>query len=315
MLYLFFGSNDLIRSEAVAELKAAIPADVQDMNVTTLDGRKLKLAALQTACEAFPFLHDRRLVIVEEALKNLRAGAARDGVRAYLPQVPETTDLLFIEGDDFDKRSPIFTYLKKEAVVREFQPYQGAELMRWLLDRAQRRERKLLPEAAQLVIDFAGNNCRALLSEVDKLAAYAAPGEPITAAMVQLLVADARETSIFTFIDMLSARRLGPALQLVRSLLDDGEAPTYLLFMIGRQVRLLLQIAELSKSRMRPDAIAVELGQKPFVVRKAMDIVSRFSGPELVTLHDRLVEFDHWSKTGQIEGTTALELFVAEACS
>ncbi|MBA3943457.1 MAG: DNA polymerase III subunit delta [Herpetosiphonaceae bacterium] len=315
MLYLFWGANELARSEALQALKAMIPEDLRDFNLTQLDGRKLKSAGLAQACEAFPFLHERRLVIVEEAIKGLRSAKEREEVRAYLPRLPATTDLVFVEGDDFDKRSAIYTWIKKAGQVREFLPYQGAELIRWLVERAQRLGVKLAPDGSQLLVDWSGNEGRALATELDKLAAYVGSGGVITADTVRLLVADRSESSVFTFVDALAARKRGPALLLLHDLLDNGEAPTYLLFMIGRQMRLLLAVTELLQARVRPDDMAAQLAQKPFVVRKAVDQARQFPPALLLEIHDHLVEYDHWSKTGRIEPDTALELLVAEVCS
>jgi DNA polymerase-3 subunit delta len=132
---------------------------------------------------------------------------------------------------------------------------------------------------------------------------------------VRLLVPDGSESSIFDFVDALASRRLGPALKLLHELLADGAAATYLLFMIGRQVRILLGVADLVPRRMSPEAIATEMGQKPFVIKKAMSQARLFEPSALQRLHDRLVELDHWSKTGRIEPEAALELLVAETCA
>lgn len=315
MHYLFHGANDLARSEAVAALRALIPAEVQDFNLLTLDGRKLKPAALIAACDAIPFLHDRRMVVVEDAVKHLKAGTARDEIQKYLPNVPPTTDVVWVEHDDFDKRSSVFTLLKKLAQVREFLPLEGAEMTRWLAERAQRQETKIAPDAAALLLEWVGNDGRALANEIAKLAAYVGPKAMINVQAVRLLVADDSESSVFGFVDALAARRLGAALQLVHNLLDEGQAPIYLLFMVGRQVRLLLAVSELLQARMRPDAMAAQLGQKPFVVKKAVDQAARFTPAVLMTLHDRLTQLDHWIKTGRIEPETALELLVAETCA
>jgi DNA polymerase-3 subunit delta len=314
MLYLFYGADELARAEALAELKAAIPADLADLNLTVLEGRKLKVDGLAAACEAMPFLADRRLVIVEDALKQLKSSDVRDAVKGYLPRVPETTDLIFVEREDFDKRSALFTVLKKLATVREFQPREGTDLQRWLQERVKRLEVQLAPDAGTLLVELAGNESRALLNELHKLAAYVGLGGTIGRDAVRLLVQDSGESSVFAFVDALAARQLGAALQLLHALLDDGQAPIYLLFMIARQVRILLQVKELTDQRLRADAIASELGQKPFVVRKAMDQAARFQTDALLRLHDRLVELDHWSKTGRIEAEAALELLVAETC-
>jgi DNA polymerase-3 subunit delta len=314
MIYLFYGPEEFARSEALAELKATIPPDLADLNTATLDGRRLKLDALIAACEAFPFIADRRLVIVHNLLKHQKAGKDRDELRAYLERVPSTCELVFVESEDFDKRGALFVYLKKAASVREFVPKEGADLTRWLGQRAQLLDVKLDSAAAQRLISFAGNEGRALVNELEKLASYAGRGGRISAEQVDLLVQDGQEQNLFAFIDELSTRRRGAALQSLRRLLEDGQAATYLLFMIARQVRILLGVKELLAQRMRPDDIAAQLGQRPFVVRKAIEQARAFSDAELAQLHDRMLELDHATKTGRTEAETGLELLVAELC-
>ena len=182
MIYLLYGPDELARSEALARLKASIPPDLADLNMATLDGRKLKLDALVAACEALPFIAERRLVIVNDLLKHQKAGKDRDELRAYLERAPATCDLVFVESEDFDKRGAIFGYLKKTAEAREFQPREGAELVRWLGDRAKARGVALDGAAAQRLISFAGNEGRALASELEKLAKFqAAAAAPVAA--------------------------------------------------------------------------------------------------------------------------------------
>jgi DNA polymerase III subunit delta len=314
MIYLLYGPDEFARTEALAELKVALPADLADLNMATLDGRRLKLDALVAACEVFPFIAERRLVIVQDVLKHQKAGKERDELRAYLERVPATCDLVFVESEDFDKRGAVFVYLKKIGAAREFQPKEGADLVRWLSERAKLLDVKLDRPAAQRLISFAGNEGRALVNELGKLASYVGRGAKITADHVDLLVQDGQEQNLFAFIDDLSARRGGPALQSLRRLLDEGQAATYILFMIARQVRILLGVKDLAAQRLPPDQIASQLGQKPFVVRKALDQARAFSDAELARLHDRVLELDQASKTGRIDAETGLEILVVELC-
>lgn len=55
MIYLFYGPNELARSEEIASLRARLPAEVADLNMSVLDGRKLTIEHLVAACEAHPF--------------------------------------------------------------------------------------------------------------------------------------------------------------------------------------------------------------------------------------------------------------------
>src|SRR5262249_2080568 len=161
MIYLLYGSDEYARSEALAALKAQLPADLADLNLSVLDGKKLRLDTLVAACEAFPFLIDRRLVTVTDLLKHQRAGKERDELRAYLERVPPTCDLVFVESEDFDKRSAVFTYLKKVGETREFLPKEGAKLLRWLSERAAHLGAKLDTLAAQRLVGSVGADSRA----------------------------------------------------------------------------------------------------------------------------------------------------------
>lgn len=315
MLYLLHGPDEVARGEFLATLVAAVPREVAELNIARLEGRRLKLDALVIACEAAPFLADRRLVIVADALKHSKAGKEREELRAFLERFPAGCDLAFVESEDVDRRSIIYTQLKKSGEVREFTPPEGPELQRWLSERARRLGARLEPAAARRLVELVGNDTRTLLSELTKLATHAGKGGSIGPQAVDLLVQDAQEQNLFAFIDDLSARRLGPALRGARALLQDGQAATYVLFMLARQVRILMGVQELAGRRMRPDEIAAELGQKPFVVRKAVDQARAFGPGELGHIHDRLLELDLATKTGRIQADTALELFVAEVCT
>lgn len=312
MIYLLHGPDELARTEALHALKRQIPADLADLNMATLEGKKLKMDTLVAACEAFPFIAEKRVVVVYDLLKHQKAGKERDELRAYLDRIPATCDLVFVEQDDIDKRNAIFTYLKKKANVEEFQPRQGADLLRWLAECAKKLDVHLDGQAAQRLIDYAGSEGRALINELGKLASFVGRGGRITVDAVDLMVQDGQEQNLFAFIDEWSQRRRGAALQSLRRLIDDGQAAPYILFMVARQVRVLLSVKELANQRMRPDDIAAQLGQRPFVVRKAVEQARGFSDDELMALHDRVLELDHATKTGRIEAETALELLVAE---
>ncbi|MGQ9549542.1 MAG: DNA polymerase III subunit delta [Roseiflexus sp.] len=315
MLFLIYGPDEYARSEVLAALKARVPAEVADLNITTLDGRRTTLDDLVTTCEAMPFLSDRRLVIIQDLLKYQKAGKERDELLAYLERVPDFCNLVFVESEDVDRRSALFNFLKKRASLQECLPREGVTLLNWLHERAQSLDVVLDNDAAQRLTLLAGNDGRLLVNELAKLASFVGRGGRITVHEVDLLVTDTQEQNLFAFIDDLSTRRRSAALSSLRRLIDDGQAAQYILFMMARQVRILLGVRDLVAQRARPDDIAVQLKQKPFVVRKAIEQVRRFSDADLRRLHQRLLELDHASKTGRAEIEAGLELIVAEMCS
>lgn len=314
MIYLIYGPDELARSEALATLKQTIPPDLADLNISTLDGRKLKVETLIAECEAFPFIAERRIIIVHNILKHQKAGKERDALRDYLTRLPQTCDLIFVESETIDKRNAIFTYLKKAGDLQECTSKEGNDLLRWIAERAKKLGVTIENAAARHLVEYVGNEGRALVNELGKLASYVGQSGRITAEHVDLLVTDGQEQNLFAFIDQLSQRQRDMAYGSLKRLFTDGQAPTYILFMIARQVRILLGVKEFANQRMRVDDIAAQIGQRPFVVRKALEQVRGFSYAELVAFHDRVLELDHATKTGRITPETALEVLVVEMC-
>ena len=88
-------------------------------------------------------------------------------------------------------------------------------------------------------------------------------GGSIGTAEVDLLVSDDSEENLFAFIDALASRRKGVALSKLHHLIADGQAAQYIIFMVARQIRILLQVRELDGQRMRPNDIASKVARLP----------------------------------------------------
>lgn len=314
MIAIYYGPDEYMRSMAIKSLLATIPDAAQQLNVARLDGKRFKLEQLMNACEAFPFLHDRRLVIVDDLLKHQKAGKDREDLKSYLDRIPGWADVLFNENEEFDKRNAIFNHVSKIGQVQEFLHPKETELIRWIGEQARTRQVVIDNAATARLIALVGNNGRTLINELDKLANYVRPGGQINEAVVQLMVVDDTEQNMFSFIDEMALRRKGPALAKLRKLIMDGQAPQYIIFMVARHVRILLQVRELELQRMRANDIATKVGLRPgFLTDKAIQQARGFGPNELERLHERLLALDHKSKTGAVDVLAGLDLLVMEA--
>lgn len=323
MYYIFHGDDEFTLWEAVAELKAALgDPSLIDINTTYLEGRGLTLAELQHACDALPFLGEWRLVIVKSLLarfdpqKGGRSEADQrlvDGLRGYLPRLPTTTRLVFAESKTLSARNPILKLAEEDpqAVVREFKVPRRNELGRWIARRARTRGGTFQPGAVMALAAFGGTDLRLLDQEIQKLITYAGD-RPVTEADVRRLVPAARQADVFAMVDALGHRNLKQATRRLHELLDAGEAPAYLLYMITRQFRILLQVKELLQQNVPQREIPARLGLHPFVVQKAVNQARNFTLRQLQTVYRCLVETDEAVKAGRMEGSLALDLLLVE---
>ncbi|MFQ6057917.1 MAG: DNA polymerase III subunit delta [Anaerolineae bacterium] len=323
MFYIFHGEDEFSRAEALADMKDRMGDPTwADLNTTILDGRKVTLAELIHTCDAVPFLGERRLVIVKGLLTRLEPKRGEEvseearrfiqGLREYLRRLPESTRLVFLEPRSLSRNNPILKLAQKDerGYVKEFKPPRRDDLNWWITQRVKGKGGDILPGAVTELAAFVGNDLRLLDQEIEKLITYVGGARAISTEDVHLLVSYAQEANVFQMVDALGRRDRRRAITLLHELLDSGQAPAYLLYMITRQFRILMQIKELSQGGASAGEIKARLGLHPFVVDKGLEQARNFSMGQLEAIYGQLLEADTAMKTGRTEPALALDLLI-----
>jgi len=336
MFYVLHGDEEFGRSEAVSRLRAQVVSDgMGDLNIIVLDGRKVKLNELIDACNAIPFLTERRLIIVEGLLQRFEPkassrreekAAARspadrdyaDGLATYLPHLPPSTRLVFVETRELSARNPILkeALASNDGYVREFKPLKGTALEEWVRRRSRQKGAEITRPAAKTLVSCAGDSLRQLDQELAKLAGYVNYSRPITDDDIRALVSAAHDANIFALVDAMGMRDRERAMRELQELLASGASDLYLLTMVARQVRLILSVKDLAQEKgLGPDQIRRELRiSHRFILDKLLKQARWFDLEELESIQRRILGIDQAIKTGRIEGALALELLVVEVC-
>ena len=335
MFYILHGTEEFGRSEELASLRARLAAGdpaMAQLNTTTLEGKNLTLGELRHACDTIPFLSDRRLVVVHGLLSWLvqrkggkGAGASKsqepasrrsflDELAAYLPDLPPTTRLVFVEEESLKASHPILKlahmqHKEGQAHVRQFKQPKEWDLPSWIQQHARDLGGDISWDASKEVAALAGNDLRLLDQEIDKLLLYA-EGRQVTKTDVRALTSRAREPNVFRLVDCVGRREADKALRQLQHLLDEREPPLRLLGMLARQIRILIQVSELRAERMSQAELAKRLKLHPKVAPKIIAQAQNFTTRELEQAHALLVETDWMIKTGEMEGVLALDMLV-----
>lgn len=311
MFYLFHGDDSHSQKETLADLQAKLgDRGLLDLNTTRFEGQSLSLAELRHACDSVPFLAEKRLVIVSDLMA--AKPAYLDELLAYLPNLPETTRLVFLESRELPARHPLVMLAEQSPTgyVKLFSRLEGGDLERWIRQRVQIAGGHIAPQAAHLLAVDVGSDLGLLEQEIEKLVLYKgrAAIEPDD---VSLLCAYVAEASIFDLVDALGSRNGATAADLLNKKLAEGTDPFYLFAMVVRQFRLLIQVKELAETGARPPEIAQSLKIHAFVAGKLVQQSQNFSLAQLEQIYAHLLDMDVGVKTGQTDMTTALGLLVA----
>lgn len=314
MFYLFHGDDDFSKQETLARLiERAGDRQLVDLNTQRLDGKGLTAQALMTACSVMPFLAPFRLVLVNDWLTNKPSAAERKLVFDYLPSLPPSTRLVFLESATIPSNNPLLQLANADGkgVVRLFERPKGASLDRWIVEQVRARGGDIAPQAVQLLSTNVGNDLALLTTEIEKLTLYRG-SERIQSADVTRLSPYLAEANIFELVDAIGNRNGRVAVQLLQQSLAEGGDPFYLFSMVARQFRLLLQTRAALDAGTRPEALAETVGMHPFVAQKVARQARSFSLDQLKAIYRHLLDIDVRVKTGQTELVTALDLLVAQ---
>jgi len=313
LLYILFGANDFSLREELKKIRDDLGnGEILSSNTMVFDGHEVKLDQLMGVCSALPFLGSHRLVIVEGLLDRVgKSAGAWLALKDFVGVMPGTTVLVLIDGQ-IKRDNSLRRELGPLASVKEFPLLRGAELRAWIGRRVANEEGTISAQAVRMLAGLVGDNLWVLASEIEKLALYAS-GRRIEEEDVMTVVSSAREASVFTMVDALIEGRASTAARLLHQLLEEGAAAPYLLVMITRQLRLLLQAKELSLKRTPASVIKERLGiASDYTLTKALEQSKRYSMKRLEQVYRKLLETDLAIKRGMWKGELALDLLVAE---
>jgi DNA polymerase-3 subunit delta len=329
IVYILHGDDRQAIEEHLSELQQKIgDANVAEMNITRLEGKSTSLNDLRAAALAMPFLTERRLVILEDALHSYSGKAKQDERRqflALLDSLPPSTGLVLVVPDSrkyqqremrwqtLDRNHWLMQWVQNaggRAYVQDCPLPSDREMLGWIQDKVGEMGGGITSHGASTLASYVGTNTQRAAQEIYKLLTYVNFDRPVEDEDVRALTAQDRQADIFDLVDAIGSREGPKALDLLHLLLEDMDF-VQLFGMIVRQFRLLLEAREIMDDGGNADEVAKTLHQHPFVARKITEQARHFDMPDLVEIYHQLLKIDVDSKTGQMDGDVALDVLIA----
>lgn len=297
--------------------------DPSGLNVVTLDGGKLSFEEFRQACGSVGFLSKKRLVIVENLIKGNKDKKIQPDIVDYLDkELTKDTVLIFWEEEeegDWKKKKkkarqphPLLARLDKEK-EEFFGLLRAEELNRWIRNEVKQRGGKIDSAAVLELASMVGADLWAMISEIDKLISYKNK-KPIMADDVRQVVKTKFDENIFHLTDALAEKNAPLSFQLISDQIQSGSHELYILAMLIRQFRILLQVKEIISQEPNYYTVASRLGLHPFVAQKAILAGRKFSLEELKKIYGLLLNIDIKIKTSQDDPRVLFDLLVMKVC-
>ena len=306
-MYLLYGEEAFLRNSYKNKLREAIIGD-DTMNFAYFEGKGLDVDELIRLADTMPFFTERRLIIVEDS--GFFKTASEPLVR-YLPDMPDTTCLLFVESE-VDKRSKLFKKVKELGYAAEMTRQNSAQLSRWAGGILAKEGRKITSRTMELFLSMTGDDMENIRMELEKLISYTMGRDVITDEDVRAICTVQVTNRIFDMVSAIVTRQTRKAMDLYEDLLALKEPPMRILFLIARQFNQLLQVKELMGKGLDKGTIASKLKMQPFVVGKVMPQARQFSREEILSYVNICVEAEEAVKSGKLQDRLAVELLITK---
>jgi DNA polymerase III subunit delta len=246
--YLLAGEEAWLRDQSLAAIRAGALGDAgNDFDFERLDGERASPAQLQGALRALPVLAPRRLVVLREPeARRGRSDALLEALAGAVRELgAQSQTVLVVLAAKLDKRSGwVRAFAEPAAFVACDAPKRPREVAAFASAEARRRGIALGPGAAEALADAVGPQLLRLMSELEKAALFAGPGERVTREHVHAAVAVVPDEKIWDLTDATFDGRSGDALAVLAGLLGSGVAAPVVLGALASHLRKLARARE-----------------------------------------------------------------------
>lgn len=306
--YLLYGEEAYLRTQYKNRLKNALADPSDTMNFSRFDGKGIDPAEIISLAETLPFFAERRLILIEDSgfFKN-----KCDELADYLPNMPDTTCLLFVETE-VDKRNRLYKAVQKYGRVTEFQLQDERTLMKWILGTLKKENKKITESTLQLFLERTGSDMENIHMELEKLLSYTIGREVITSEDVEEICTMQTTGQIFEMIRAIAEKKQRLALDLYYDLLALKEPPMRILFLIARQFNQLLLVKSLTAKGMDRASVASKAQIAPFIAGRLMTQARSFTMQQLRNAVQDCVDAEEAVKTGRMTDVLSVEILIVK---
>ena len=305
-IYLLYGDEPFLVGSYKKKLREAITGG-DTMNFNYFEGKNPDVKEIISLADTMPFFAEKRLILVEDSgfFKS-----AQEELAAYLPQMPDTTCLVFAESE-VDKRNRLYKRVKELGYAAELNKQDTAQLMRWAAGILGRDGRKISRPVMEYFLERTGDDMENIRMELEKLVCYTMGRDVITKEDVDAVGTVHVTSRVFDMVAAIVAGNTKKAMDLYEDLLTLKEPPMRILFLIARQFNQLLQIKELTAAGKDKGAMASALKVPPFAVGKLTAQARAFTRDQILSWVTLCVETEEAVKTGRLSDRLAVELLIA----
>jgi DNA polymerase-3 subunit delta len=310
-VYLIHGDEDYFISKAVELLvDNAIEPSERSFNLDIFEGTETTSEAVLSSMLSFPFVGSRRLTVIRRFDKMDKKH--RLDVADHISDLPDTNVLCLIAGEIKLTDEP-YKKISPSSETLTFNRLRGADLTGFVSETAASLKKEMTDAAVDTLIDFIGDSVGDLMAEMEKLNLYVGDKKNIGVEDITAVVGKSRTFNIFELQRAISQRNPKRAQEIATKMLDSGEKPVYINYMLGRYFLNLLQVKHMtSKGTNSKDISTAVFGRWNPFINEYTSAAKIYSIKQIKDALATLLDVDLKLKTGGYKDADAMVVVISE---
>lgn len=212
-LYYFYGRNVSGVENLTRLLIKQTVGGMEEFALTKINGKEINIPALRDTMEMLPMMCEYNCILINDYnCDEIREDTTKQLIEA-LKEIPSQTIIVFnVTGFDVKdgkkvptaKNKKLIDFVSKNGIVCEQELKTPAELAKSILASVQKRGCEISIGTAQQLAEMCLSNPLMISNEIDKLCAYA-NGSTITNEMLELMVAQQTDTTVYSLANAIAA--------------------------------------------------------------------------------------------------------------
>lgn len=315
-IYCFQGEEDYLAKNTINFLKKElIDESVLEFNSFEKDAADMTYNNLYEEIVRLPFMAKKRVIILYNW-----TDLSKDLAKNYeeIEKLKDSYILVLMSSPESPRKnlSIVKTLMKYDRLV-DFDMVNPAALKNWILKKLQEEKKKISEAALRKFIEYLNyskdsefNSLYKIENEIKKLASISS--ESIDESIVDSMVNKSISSNIFNLTDAISQKNRKKAIQELNKLLNNGEEPVKILYMLSRHMINVLKIINYKNQGYKDYDIMRLVGISKFEFNKIFSTLKNFSEDKARYNLEKCMETDYILKTKKNEPNVLLfELVVS----
>lgn len=311
MNYIVFGDlYPLIRKQVNKILKERL-GEPDDFNVVKIDLEESSIDEVIYEGSQLPLGYDKKVVVVDNA-SFLQKDAKEDDKKAILnllETIEDDINLVFtLRSNNADKKGDIYKKIEESGHVFESVKIEKEDWPAYIRKYFSKLGIEISADAVNELANRVDGDLTRFMNEADKLSLYS---KSISLSDVLLMVNKPLEDDAFQMSNALFRGDNGLAISIYRDLQLLGQKfVDALIPMLASQFRFISKVCFLDSRGLEKEEIAQQLAVSPVRVKIALKNSKSVSRLQIAHALDDLYNLDLQIKSGQIDRSYGLELFL-----